>query len=75
MFNYIDTDKDGKINKNDIKIELFDSDILEIFAPVFDEIIKRDLAIDKKVFKESCENLFETYNIPIKNNILLNFGR
>lgn len=75
MFNYIDTDGDGKISKKDLKQENFDPEILDLFSVLFDEIINRNLVLNLNEFKESTNNLFDSYNFCVKNNILLNFGR
>lgn len=74
IFDLLDNDSDGIIQKSDIDFDLLGEEIAEMLFPLFEEIEEGE-QIKKSEFVDACHNLFDAFHIPQRHLNILRFGK
>lgn len=74
IFDLLDSNNDGIIQKSDIDFDLLGEEIAEMLFPLFEEIEEGE-NIKKSEFVDACHNLFDAFHIPQRHLNILNFGK
>ena len=66
LFEKLDSDKDGLISYDKIKLTGINNDILTLISPILKEMYENKVKIDYKIFSDKIDTLLTNQNI---NNI------
>jgi Ca2+-binding EF-hand superfamily protein len=63
LFEKLDSDKDGLISYDKIKLTGINNDILTLISPILKELYENKVKIDYKIFCNKVESLLANQNI------------
>ena len=71
VFKRLDSDKDGKISKNNIDLYGISKRLMKIISPIMDELKNGNKAISCEEFVKKCEKIYETLNYADKKELFI----
>ena len=71
IFKRLDSDKDGKISKNNIDLNGITKRISKIISPIMDELKSGKGQITKEQFIQKCEKIYENLNYADKKELFI----
>ena len=71
VFKRLDSDKDGKISKNNMDLYGISKRLMKIISPIFDELKNGSGAISCEEFVKKCEKIYETLNYADKKELFI----
>ena len=70
IFTQLDKSASGQISPENIDVDALEIKLVTIICPIFDEIYKKNLTLDKKEFFEKCMKLYD-HLVPSQRNVIL----
>ncbi len=71
IFQWLDSDEDGKISAQQIDISRLDTSLLEVLSPLFIEMEDLGQPLDAEEFTDALARLYDSLSLPEKDIILL----
>ena len=71
VFKRLDSDKDGKISKNNMDLYGISKRLMKIISPILDELKNGSGAISCEEFVKKCEKIYETLNYADKKELFI----